>query len=52
MQATAQNYSSMNRDHALGKKTEISAISGYIVKLAKHHHINTPHNKLAYLKLS
>lgn len=52
MQATAQNYSSMNRDHALGNKTEISAISGYIVELAKQHQIDTPNNKSVYLKLS
>ena len=52
MQATAQNYSSMNRDHALGKQTEISAISGYIVELAKQHQIDTPNNKRVYLKLS
>jgi len=52
MQATAQNYSSMNRDHALGNKTEISAISGYIIVLAKQHKIETPYNKSVYLKLS
>lgn len=52
MQSTAQNYSSMNRDHTLGKKTEISAISGYIVELAKQHQIEVPHNQSVYLKLS
>jgi len=52
MAATAKNYSSMNRDYTLGNKTEISAISGYIVTLAKQHQIETPHNKDVLLKLS
>lgn len=52
MAATDQNYSSMNRDLNLGNKTEISAISGYIVNLAKQHNIEAPHNKDVYSILS
>lgn len=51
MSTTAKNYSSMNRDHNLGKLTEISAISGYIVELAKQYNIETPYNKYVLLKL-
>jgi len=44
MRSTAANYSSMNRDITLGKPTEISAICGYVVEMAKLQHIDTPNN--------
>lgn len=40
--ATAENYSSMNRDIFYGRKTEIEYINGYLIKKAQQHNIATP----------
>ena len=40
--ATADNYSSMNRDIFYKRKTEIDFINGYLIKKAQQHHIDTP----------
>jgi 2-dehydropantoate 2-reductase len=41
---TAQNYSSMNRDIAFGRPSEIDYINGYLVQQAKRHNIAVPLN--------
>jgi len=43
---TAQNYSSMNRDIAFGRPSEIEYINGYFVQQAKQHKISVPLNTL------
>jgi 2-dehydropantoate 2-reductase len=43
--ATEHNISSMLQDIRLGKKTEIAAINGYILAIAKHHQLNCPINQ-------
>lgn len=45
IQNTADNYSSMNRDIAEKRKTEIEFINGFIVKEGKKRGIDTPINK-------
>jgi 2-dehydropantoate 2-reductase len=40
--ATSANYSSMNRDVAFKRQTEIDFITGYLLKVAKKHHITCP----------
>ncbi|PSW35236.1 2-dehydropantoate 2-reductase [Photobacterium phosphoreum] len=45
IKATANNYSSMNRDIYHHRLTEIDYISGYLVQQAQRHHINTPVNQ-------
>lgn len=40
--ATATNYSSMNRDIYFKRATENEYISGYLLKKAQQHHIETP----------
>jgi 2-dehydropantoate 2-reductase len=40
--ATADNFSSMNRDIFYKRKTEIDFINGYLLKKAQYHSINTP----------
>lgn len=44
--ATAENYSSMNRDLAEGRKTEVEYINGYIVDRAGEHNIEVPGHAL------
>lgn len=46
---TAQNHSSMYADVLHGRKTEIEAINGAIVKLATTHHMQAPINETLYL---
>lgn len=41
---TAHNYSSMNRDIAFGRPSEINYINGYLVQQAKQHKIAVPLN--------
>lgn len=40
--ATAENFSSMNRDIFYQRETEIDFINGYLIKKAQQHHIVTP----------
>ncbi|MDM7860044.1 2-dehydropantoate 2-reductase [Alteromonas sp. ASW11-36] len=42
MQRTAENFSSMQQDVALGRPTEIDAINGYALSIAKHAGIECP----------
>jgi len=42
IEATASNYSSMNRDIHFKRTTENDNISGYLLKKALQHHIETP----------
>lgn len=42
IQATAENFSSMNRDIYYQRETEIAFINGYLIKKAQQHHIATP----------
>jgi len=46
---TAANTSSMLQDVLRGRKTEIEAINGYIVRQAREHGINTQINEALYL---
>lgn len=48
MQATAKNYSSMNRDVCQNRMTEIDFITGYIIKKARSAGIKTPENQALY----
>lgn len=41
---TAANWSSMNRDLAAGRPTEIDSITGYLLACARRHGIATPQN--------
>lgn len=41
---TANNFSSMNRDVAAGRKTEIEFINGYVVACADQHGLNAAEN--------
>lgn len=42
---TADNFSSMNRDAAAGRGTEIAFINGYVVDCARRHGIDVPANE-------
>lgn len=42
IQATAENFSSMNRDIYYQRQTEIDFINGYLINKAQQHHIATP----------
>ncbi|MCL1050964.1 2-dehydropantoate 2-reductase [Shewanella abyssi] len=42
---TAANYSSMHQDVQHQRTTEIDAINGFVVQMAKRHGIATPHNQ-------
>ncbi|QQX79248.1 2-dehydropantoate 2-reductase [Shewanella sp. KX20019] len=42
---TADNYSSMHQDVQHQRTTEIDAINGFVVQIAKRHGIATPHNQ-------
>lgn len=43
--ATAANESSMHRDVARGRRTEIDVINGYVVEQAREHGIDVPTNR-------
>ena len=45
---TAQHRSSMLQDIKAGKKTEIDALNGAVIELAKMHGIDVPYNSVAY----
>lgn len=42
IKATAENYSSMNRDIYYQRESEIEFINGYLIRQAQHHKINVP----------
>lgn len=46
--ATANNYSSMNRDCYHGRKTELEQITGYLLARAAHHQIKVPTHQALY----
>ena len=46
--ATGENINSMLQDLQAGKRTEIDAITGEIIRLAKEHGIETPSNEAVY----
>jgi 2-dehydropantoate 2-reductase len=50
--ATAANYSSMLQDVRAGRRTELSAITGYIVNTAARHHVAVPANQALWQALS
>ncbi len=45
---TAQHRSSMLQDIKAGKQTEIDALNGAVIELAKMHGIDVPYNSVAY----
>ncbi|MFZ5722388.1 MAG: ketopantoate reductase family protein [Pseudomonadota bacterium] len=45
MRSTAENFSSMNRDLAAGRPTEIDFITGYVAARAARHGIPVPHHE-------
>lgn len=49
--ATAENYSSMNRDIFYERQTEIEFINGYLIKKAQQHNIETPILKDLYQQI-
>jgi 2-dehydropantoate 2-reductase len=49
--ATAENYSSMNRDIYFNRTTENKYISGYLLKKASQHNIETPLIKSLYQQI-
>ncbi|MCG9697387.1 2-dehydropantoate 2-reductase [Shewanella sp. Isolate11] len=51
IQLTANNYSSMHQDIAHGRKTELDAITGYVIQRGAHHGIATPENSAIYQKM-
>ncbi|MGL4455377.1 MAG: ketopantoate reductase family protein, partial [Plesiomonas sp.] len=46
--ATAENYSSMQQDIAKGRETEIAFITGYLLEQARQLNIPTPANSALY----
>lgn len=50
--ATAANYSSMLQDIRAGRRTELSAITGYIVNTAARHRLAVPANQALWQALS
>jgi 2-dehydropantoate 2-reductase len=51
IEATAHNYSSMNRDIFYHRQTEITFINGYLIEKARQHNIDTPILKDLYQKI-
>lgn len=49
--ATADNFSSMNRDIFYHRQTEIAFINGYLIEKARQHNIDTPILKDLYQKI-
>lgn len=49
--ATAENYSSMNRDLFFQRNTENEFINGYLLKKAQRHKIETPYIEALYQKI-
>ena len=44
IESTAQNFSSMHQDIAHHRTTEIDFITGYLIRTAQKHGLNTPHH--------
>ncbi|TOI93902.1 2-dehydropantoate 2-reductase [Vibrio parahaemolyticus] len=51
VRATSENYSSMRQDVFHQRPTEIDFITGYLLKAAEKHHINTPENLELYQRI-
>jgi 2-dehydropantoate 2-reductase len=51
IKATANNYSSMNRDIFYHRQTEIDFINGYLIEKARQHNIDTPILKDLYKQI-
>lgn len=49
--ATAENYSSMRQDVFYQRRTEIDFITGYLLKAAENHRIDTPENLNLYQRI-
>ena len=49
---TAQNFSSMQQDVAQGRRTELSAITGYLLEKAALHHLQLPAHQALYAALA
>lgn len=52
MQKTAENYSSMQQDVALQRRTELAAISGFLLHCAKRHQLVVPTHQQLYQQLT
>lgn len=52
MQRTAENYSSMQQDVALQRRTELAAISGFLLHCAKRHQLAVPSHQQLYQQLT
>jgi 2-dehydropantoate 2-reductase len=52
IKATAKNYSSMNRDVAANRRTEINFITGYLIEKARQYGIKTPLNSELYQQVN
>jgi 2-dehydropantoate 2-reductase len=50
--ATAANYSSMLQDVRAGRRTELAAITGYLLQTAARYHITVPANQALWQALS
>lgn len=48
IEATSQNYSSMQQDVAQQRPTEIDFITGYVIKKAAQHSLAVPVNQSLY----
>ncbi|EXF69346.1 2-dehydropantoate 2-reductase family protein [Vibrio parahaemolyticus AQ3810] len=51
VRATSENYSSMRQDVFHQRPTEIDFITGYLLKAAEKHRINTPENLELYQRI-
>ncbi|WP_108650000.1 ketopantoate reductase family protein [Dongshaea marina] len=51
IQCTAENYSSMNRDLMLQRRSEIEQITGFVLSRAQRHGLRTPVNHQLYIDI-
>lgn len=51
IESTAQNFSSMHQDIAHHRTTEIDFITGYLIRTAQKHGLNTPHHQALMEKI-
>lgn len=52
MQKTAENYSSMQQDVSLHRRTELAAITGFLLRCAKRHQLEVPSHQQLYQQLA